>query len=145
LWVFSLVDGVGDGQRFSEALAINNRRWVVGRSTVTGPTERAFLWRAGQGMTELGSLGLNYSRALDVNNRGQVVGYASTFAGFPTFGAAAAFVWEDGVLHDLNDLIPDGTGWELLAAEAINASGTITGYGRLNGETRSFLLTPAGR
>jgi probable HAF family extracellular repeat protein len=133
---------LGDGQQFSEALAVNNRRWIVGRSTVSGSTERAFLWRDGDGMTNLGSLGLNHSRALDVNERGQIVGYASTFAGFPTFGAAAGFLWENGVMFDLNDLIPDGTGWELLAANGINASGMITGYGRLNGETRSFVLLP---
>jgi probable HAF family extracellular repeat protein len=133
---------LGDGQRFSEAVAVNNQRWVVGRSTVQGSTERAFLWRSDEGMTDLGSLGLNHSQALDVNNRGQVVGYASSFAGAPSFGTAAAFLWEDGVMRDLNELIPEGSGWQLLAAEGINSSGAITGYGRLNGEIRSFLLTP---
>lgn len=133
---------LGDGQRFSEAFAVNNRRQVVGRSTVTGSTERAFLWQDGQGMQDLGSLGLNHSRALDINQRGQVVGYASSFAGHTGFGAAAAFLWEDGEMIDLNDLVDPHSGWELLAAQAINEGGTITGYGRLDGQIRSFLLTP---
>jgi probable HAF family extracellular repeat protein len=136
---------LGDGERFSEAFAINNHRQVVGRSFVTGSTERAFLWEQGTGMLDLGALGLNHSRATDINQRGQVVGYASTFAGFPTFSAAAAFLWENGEMHDLNDLVDAGTGWELLAAEGINSRGAITGYGRIDGQTRAFLLTPTDR
>lgn len=136
---------LGDGERFSEAFAINDRQQVVGRSLVTGSTERAFLWTQDAGMTDLGALGLNHSRATDVNQRGQVVGYASTFAGFPTFSAAAGFLWENGTMHDLNDLIDADTGWELLAAEGINSRGAITGYGRIDGQTRAFLLVPTGR
>lgn len=53
---------LGDGERFSEAFAINNLRQVVGRSLVTGSTERAFLWEQDAGMTDLGALGLNQPR-----------------------------------------------------------------------------------
>jgi probable HAF family extracellular repeat protein len=120
---------LGDGERFSEAFAINNRSQVVGRSFVTGATERAFLWEQGAGMTNLGVLGLNHSRATDISQRGQIVGYASTFAGFPTFSTAAAFLWEYGTMHDLNDLVEADTGWGLLAAEGMNNRGAITGYG----------------
>ena len=136
---------LGDGEQFSEAFAINNRQQVVGRSSVAGTTERAFLWEQDAGMTDLGALELNHSRATDINQRGQVVGYASTFAGFPTFSAAAAFLWEHGTMHDLNDLVEADTGWELLAAKGINNRGAITGYGRIDGQTRAFLLVPAER
>jgi probable HAF family extracellular repeat protein len=136
---------LGDGERFSEAFALNNRRQVVGRSLVAGSTERAFLWEPGSGMTDLGSLGLNHSRAMDINQRGQVVGYASTFAGFATISAAAAFLWENGTMYDLNDLVGADSGWELLVAEGINARGAIAGYGRIDGQTRAFLLVPVGR
>ncbi|WP_052669037.1 DUF3466 family protein [Nitriliruptor alkaliphilus] len=135
---------LGDGERFSEAVAINNRRQVVGRSTVAGSTERAFLWEDGVGMSDLGSLGLNHSRALDINQRGQVVGYASTFAGHTGFSDAAGFLWENGTMHDLNDLV-DADEWDLRAAEAINAGGAITGYGLIDGQTRAFLLVPTER
>jgi probable HAF family extracellular repeat protein len=136
---------LGDGERFSEAFAINDRRQAVGRSLVTGSTERAFLWEEGAGMTDLGSLGLNHSRAMDINQRGQVVGYASTFAGFATLSAAAGFLWQDGTMYDLNDLVEADSGWELLVAEGINARGAIAGYGRIDGQTRAFLLVPTGR
>jgi hypothetical protein len=48
-------------------------------------------------------------------------------------------------MHDLNDLVGPGSGWELRAAEGINDRGAITGYGRYAGETRAFLLVPAQR
>ena len=135
---------LGDGERFSEAFAINDHRQVVGRSLVTGSTERAFLWEEHAGMSDLGALGLDHSRATDINQRGRVVGDASTFAGFPTF-PPQPFLWENGEMHDLNGLVDADTGWELLAAEGINDRGAITGYGRIDGETRAFLLTPTGR
>jgi probable HAF family extracellular repeat protein len=132
---------LGDGERFSEAFAVSNRGWVVGRSTVTGSIEEAFLWTDSDGMVGLGNLGFNHSRANDVNERGQIVGHAAQFAGFPSFGGAA-FLWENGEMWNLNDLIDPHSGWELLSAEAINSSGVIVGYGRFEGQTRSFLLMP---
>jgi probable HAF family extracellular repeat protein len=135
---------LGDGRQFSEALAVSNCLWVVGRSTVTGSTERAFRWTPDEGMLELGSLGFAHSRATDVNDRGEIVGYASRFAGFPTLGGAA-FLWRGDQMWNLNDLIDPASGWELLAAEGINNRGMIVGYGRLRGEIRSFLLVPRGR
>ncbi len=46
-------------------------------------------------------------------------------------------------MSDLNDLIPPSSGWELLFAHAINASGQITGQGtNAKGERRAYLLTP---
>lgn len=48
-------------------------------------------------------------------------------------------------MYDLNELVEEDTGWELLVAEGINARGAITGYGRIDGRTRAFLLVPAGR
>lgn len=133
---------LGDGNLFSEAAAISDRGIVVGRSTVpeSGSRERAVKWRKGR-ITDLGDLGFNNSRATDVNNAGQIVGFASTFQNFPSFGGAA-FLWEYGVITDLNTLIPADTGWELLAAQAINDNADIVGFGRLNGETRAFLLVP---
>lgn len=134
---------LGEGNSFSEALAVNNRRLVVGRSFGHGSAECAFLWDTRSGMIDLGALGLRNSRATDVNERGQVVGYASDVAGFPTFGSAAEFLWEDGVLLDLNDLVPADSGWDLLAAEAVSNNGLVTGYGRVEGEIHAFLLVPA--
>jgi uncharacterized membrane protein len=53
-----------------------------------------------------------------------------------------AFVCIGGVSTDLNTLIPDGTGWDLGYAQAINDAGQITGTGTLYGKETAFLLTP---
>ncbi|MDR4485354.1 MAG: DUF3466 family protein [Nitrospirales bacterium] len=141
-FILSNLGSLGDGNLFSEAAAISDRGIVVGRSTVpeSSSRERAVRWRKGR-IADLGDLGFNNSRATDVNNVGQIVGFASTFQNFPTLGGAA-FLWEHGVLTDLNKLIPTDTGWELLAAQAINDKAHIVGFGRLNGNTRAFLLVP---
>jgi probable HAF family extracellular repeat protein len=135
---------LGDGNRFSEAFAVSNKGWAVGYSIVSGSTEHAFLWREGMGMQDLGTLGFNHSRATDVNSDGQVVGFASTFANFPSFGGAG-FIWENGTATDLNKLIPPDSGWSLLSAEGINENGDIVGFGTFSGQTRAFLLTPIDR
>lgn len=68
---------------------------------------------------DLGTLGGPYSAAEDVNNRGQVVGWANT----PTNYYAHAFRWEDGAMTDLGTLGGDGS-W----AMAINDRGQVAGY-----------------
>ena len=61
-----------------------------------------------------------------------------------------AFLWENGVMTDLNALV-DGSadGWELLEAAAINDLGQIVGSGHVDRDldgswdvTRAYLLTP---
>jgi hypothetical protein len=53
----------------------------------------------------------------------------------------------DGMLVDLNDLIPVDSGWVLVEAKAINDRGQIVGQGHLKSDEkkkmRAFLLTPA--
>jgi probable HAF family extracellular repeat protein len=57
-------------------------------------------------------------------------------------GSMHAFIFADGVLRDLNDLIPADSSWVLTAAQAINDHGHIVGFGAINGQTHAFLLTP---
>jgi uncharacterized repeat protein (TIGR01451 family) len=54
----------------------------------------------------------------------------------------SAFIYEDGVLTDLNRLLPAGSGWQLGAAIDINDAGQVVGQGMHDGEGRGFLLTP---
>ena len=56
-----------------------------------------------------------------------------------------AFVWDGGVITDLNDLIGAESGWILSEATGINTDGQIVGVGSLDGERGAFLLTPVGR
>lgn len=88
-------------------------------------------------MQDIGSLGGDWSRALDINDAGQVVGNARNAA-----SQNRAFLWENGQMKDLNNLIPAGSGWALVSAEAINQRGQIVGFGVINGQTHAFLLTP---
>lgn len=104
---------------------------------------RAFLYDANSNTkTDLGKLlpAHTYSRAWAVNNAGQIVGVSSV--SWFTRQDEHAFVYEGGVMRDLNALIPAGSGWVLNVATDINAHGQIVGTGRLNGQERAFLLTP---
>jgi hypothetical protein len=57
----------------------------------------------------------------------------------PTF--PRGFVGPSSGTLDLNDLIPDGSGWVLERAEALNDRGQIVGTGTLDGQQgRAFLL-----
>ncbi|MCA9440697.1 MAG: hypothetical protein KC964_07825 [Candidatus Omnitrophica bacterium] len=112
--------------------------------------------------TTLNTLGYGLSVAMGINNNHQIVGYSGVeslivrpvvnlidgiFSGFTKVKAhrpdrSHAFLWEDGVLMDLNDLIPEDSGWELIQAHDINDAGEIVGWGNYRGKEHAFLLTP---
>lgn len=75
-----------------------------------------------------------------MNDLGEVVGHV----GASDSVTLNAFVFTGGQIFNLNDLLVDAVEWEFLTvAFAINNAGQITGYGRINGQFRGFLLTPA--
>ena len=69
-------------------------------------------------MTDLGTLGGNSSYAKDINNSGQVVGFAGN-----ANGKTRAFLYEDGNMTDLGTL-----GKNASRAYGINDSGQVVGY-----------------
>jgi uncharacterized membrane protein len=100
-----------------------------------------FLWTpntANGSAGQLTDLGLN---ALDINGRGQVVGYS---------GSEHALLWSptrpngaSGSMTDLNTLLPSGSGWVLRRAYGINDVGQIVGVGaKPSGLYSAYLLTP---
>ena len=57
-------------------------------------------------------------------------------------GGSHAFVYIDGKMWDLNDLIQPNSGWRLDWATGINDFGQIVGNGRFLDASRSFRLDP---
>ena len=123
------------GGSFSSAAAINDSGIVVGYSTI-GSQVVAARWTNDTTVSSLGTLGGATSQAWAVNLKGEVVGSSLTAA-----GELHAFLWKDGALTDLNDLLPAGSGWVLNAAYGINANDVIVGDGVLNGVQRGFRMT----
>jgi probable HAF family extracellular repeat protein len=126
---------------YSAALGINDRGDAVGMVHAgSGPgLPLAAAWIDGQ-VAVLGTLpdGYDSSTAYGINITRKVVGTASR-----PDNPRHAFIWEDGVMTDLNTLIPLGSGWELYDAFAINDVGWIAGYGRSpTGQYSGYLLTP---
>jgi len=127
-------------------MAINQRGDVVGFAGVPGgdadnPILHAFLWTRRDGIQDLGTLpGDATSEAHGINERGQVVGVSCDAA-----GNCRAFIWEDGVMTDLNTLVAPGYTGILTTAQDINARGEITGraFDPVTGERPAFLATPA--
>lgn len=135
---FSLFQVAGTGGRLNDLGQV-----VGGLSGNDDGSGRAFLLSGGV-VTNLGTLmpSHTYSRASSINNAGQIVGISSE--SFFTREDERAFIYEGGRMLDLNSLIPAGAGWVLNAAGDINEHGQIVGRGRLNGQERAFMLTPAG-
>jgi uncharacterized membrane protein len=75
--------------------------------------------------------------APDINHDGLMTGY------YHIAGGGGPMVWNGTEWADLNALIDPASGWVLDQATAINDAGQIAGMGRLNGEARPYLLTPA--
>jgi len=96
--------GVLPGGLSSTAWDVNGSTGVVGAvelpTRTGGGYDRAFLWRAGKGMIDLGTLGGQGSYATTINNAGTVAGRAQTKS-----GAWHLFLWTaSGGMVDLNRL-----------------------------------------
>jgi probable HAF family extracellular repeat protein len=121
---------------YGSAWDINDKGQVVGFGGAADGTSHAFIWDRGV-MKDPGTRGGSFTALWALNNQGQAVGES-------TDGDEVdhAILVENGVVHDLNDLISADSGWILLFADGINDRGQIAGTGLLNGDVRSFLLTP---
>ncbi len=133
-----------NGRYASAASSINNTGAVVGTDGSSGFWHAA-LWQNGT-KTDLSTLpGKDSSDAFDINDAGTVIGYSYIFAPNDPINQnqnPRAFVWRNGTMTDLNNLLPANSGWELTSAWGINNNGQIVGSGQFNGQQRAYLLTP---
>lgn len=146
LWTSDGVRLLGPPGRNRRPTAISDSGHVVGveRGPGNGPGGFfALRWHIDDPMqpgTVLPALpGAVSSFASDVNDAGSVVGHAQ-LDDSPLGGRG--WLLEDGALYDLNDLLPPGSPWLVLAANAINNPGDIAAtarFGALPG-TRAVLL-----
>ena len=111
------------GGNWSSAYGVNASGTVVGNGNVAGGAFRGFVWTAGTGMTELGTLGGSSSYVNAINNLGQIAGEASVASGYDH-----AFIDSNGVMHDLGTL-----GGGNSYAYDINDAGVAVGYSYLAG------------
>lgn len=78
----------------------------------------------GRGIESLGVLpGDSLSQALGINDKGQIVGISCT-AGF---ARCRGFLYDHGVMMDLDEMLPDDYADHLFTANDINNDGQITG------------------
>jgi probable HAF family extracellular repeat protein len=135
------------GEAWHTPTAINERGHVVGFSNppeVTGGALKplAFLWTGGRRSVSLGVLkDDDNSQALGINARGQVVGVSCLG------NACRAFLWDDGVMHDLKTLVDPSYPGVFLSARSINESGEITGnvLEQSSGKILAYIATPQKR
>lgn len=125
------------------AYAINNQGQVAGSYQVNGfnnPAGFPFLCSAATpgvnliaGMTQYVSGG-----ASAINNKGQLVGSVRDRQ-----GNGVPVLFDSGQVIELNDLLPPGSGWQLITATAINDASQIAGTGVFNGTLEAYVLTPS--
>lgn len=126
------------------ATGINERGDIIGFSDLAGDVySHAFLWTRDKGMQDLGTLpGDANSAAFGINEEDQVTGNSCDAS-----GNCRAFLWQDGVMTDLNTLVCSGTSLYLTNSGGtdINDRGEIVGqaFDPSTGDTPAYLAVPA--
>jgi probable HAF family extracellular repeat protein len=133
------------GTKSNIAYVINNRGQMAGKvRSADDTTYVAALWQPDGTLTNLGILPGDYAAfATGINNRGQVVG--NNFDS--SFNWSHGFIWQNGVMTDLNTLIPADSNLFIISASNINERGQISGMatvltGPHAGNIHAYLATP---
>jgi probable HAF family extracellular repeat protein len=132
------------GNSESYALGINNIGQVVGEYyDVKRAAFHAFIYKEGV-FTDIGDAESPQTIAYGINDSGQIVGTTLVLRNNSCRDCndyePHAFFYENGVLTDLNTLLPSNSEWELMEAYAVNNKGKIVGYGLIHGQRHAFLL-----
>jgi probable HAF family extracellular repeat protein len=145
IWEDGTVTDLGNlgGVAWNTPTAINHHGDIAGFSDFPGDNggglnAHAVLWPRNGHIQDLGTLsGDVISLAFGINDHGQVVGQSIGA------GGSRAFLFQDGVMTDLNTLTPKGSPF-LIYANDINDRGEIVGQGcdQCVGETFAVKLIP---
>jgi probable HAF family extracellular repeat protein len=129
----SPIERIGPPDRYSSAIAINNRGHVVIQAF-----PGVFLYSGSLLRLTLAPKYPSQARAL--NDCDAIVGSFGPFA-----DADRAFAWDKSLgFQDLNTRISSDAGWKLEAATGINNRGVIVGYGDAKGvDDAGFMLEPS--
>jgi probable HAF family extracellular repeat protein len=141
------LDPQGSDYAISTAAAVNDAGQVVGGTR--SDALHSFLWTRATGKRDLGTVEEDLgSFATGINARGQVVGVSCVNDAACDITNPAlqsrAYLWQDGVMRDLNSLVVGNTSLYLILAQAINEKGQIVGlaFDGETGQPRAFLATP---
>ena len=126
-----------------EPADINNRGEATGTGGDANGMAHAFLWKNGVA-TILETLpDAAESHGNGINDKGQVTGQSCSSNGWPD---CTVFVWQNGIVRDLNALAIPGSSLFALDTGRMNARGQIVGFaGTDAGEGHAFLATPCDR
>jgi probable HAF family extracellular repeat protein len=137
---------VGDGS-IDVAADVNNRGTVIGSASFADGSQHPFLWTRKGGMRDLGLMSSDptdfINTAFEINDSGQIVGGSCDV----TMQICRGYIWQNGMMTDINELLPDDSPLYVLLAMAINDEGQIAGLAvdTGTGEAHAFLATPSGR
>jgi probable HAF family extracellular repeat protein len=134
------------GMAWNTPASINLEGQIVGFANPSGDQNAGFnpigfLWTETGGMQNLGTLaGYQNSIAYAINNHGLIVG--QSFNG-PN-GASHAFIYQNGMMTDLNGLIVGHTPLTLVYANDVNDDGVIVGgaFNAKTGASPAFVAIP---
>lgn len=122
------------GGDYAVATDIGNGGHVLGIATGADGVDHNFIYYNGI-MTALPG-GAQPIRAFGINLMGDAVGSRTGVAD------RGAFLWSDGLLHNIAELIDPATGYTVFDAIAINDLGQIAATGCLRGSCSAVLLSP---
>jgi hypothetical protein len=134
---------VGALPGFNGALnfGVSNAGHIVGSSMLNQGSGLPFIYTDATGMLPIPlAAGTSQGSARAVNSLGFAVGTDSSAFAIP-------FLYDGTATYRLGDLIPGGTGWDLLtntssSALGISDSGIIVGTGVFNGSVHAYAMIP---
>jgi probable HAF family extracellular repeat protein len=127
------------------AAGVNNRGQVIGAASSSDGTPHPFLWTSATGMRDLGLLSMDPADAgntpFEINDRGQMVGASCDI----TLATCRGYIWQNGIMTDINDLLPADSPLYVILPLTINESGQIAGLAvvKSTGDVHAFVATPA--